>query len=139
MKAMHFFNLLVTSNILFFAFFSQAKTSALVVKTQVKMPNTCAELQNQANKASWRHKMIFEGFENLPMQTEVTLLYAGRNIDRLCQLGYITKITPQGKEVCQGFIYTRTNSDDIQSNYGYFRPNLHSPVNNKSDFCRYVN
>jgi hypothetical protein len=136
---MHFFKLLVTLNILFIAFFSEAKTSALVVKRQVKISNTCAELQDRANRASWKYKMTFEGFENLPMQTEVTMLYAGRNIDRLCQLGYITKVTPMGKEVCRGFLYTRTNSNEVQSNYGYFRPNLYSPVNNKSDFCRYVN
>jgi hypothetical protein len=101
--------------------------------------NTCSHMQEEVNKIRRQYKVVFEGFENLPMQTEVTMLYAGRNIDRLCQLGYITRFTPMGKEVCQGFIYTRTNTNSIWWNYGYYRPNLHSPVNNKSNFCRYVN
>jgi hypothetical protein len=96
-------------------------------------------MQEEVNKIRRQYKVVFEGFENLPMQTEVTMLYAGRNIDRLCQLGYITRFTPMGKEVCQGFLYTRTNTNSIWWNYGYYRPNLHSPVNNKSNFCRYVN
>jgi hypothetical protein len=99
--------------------------------------NTCSELQRRANKVSWEYKTIFQGFDNLPMDTSATIANAGN--DRLCQLGYITEFTPMGKEVCQGNIYTDIKSNRISWSYGHFRPNLHSPVNNKSDFCRYVN
>jgi hypothetical protein len=135
---MHFFKSLVILNLLFVACFSPATTTALAVKKKIKVPNTCAELQGQFNRSSWEYKTTFEGFESLPMNTRATISNAGN--DRLCQLGYITEITPMGKMVCQGYIYLSIKSiENIYWNYGYYRQTIHSPANNKTDFCRYVN
>jgi hypothetical protein len=98
--------------------------------------NTCGDLQRRANKLWSSDNVSFQGFENLQLNTRATISNAGD--DRLCQLGYITEITPMGKMVCQGYLYADVNKTSIRWNHGYFRQTLYDPVYNKSDFCRYV-
>jgi hypothetical protein len=135
MKILH--KTLILTSVSVLIVMSQREMLALELSQRFSVINTCSQMQEAANAITWKYKTVFSGFENLSMDKNATILYAGR--DRLCQLGYITRFTPMGKEVCQGFLYTRTNTDDVWWNYGYYRPNLHSPVNNKSNFCRYVN
>jgi hypothetical protein len=128
---------LILLSISAFGVMGQREILALKNSQKSSAIDTCSQMQEAANAVKWRYKTIFHGFENLPMNTNATTIYAGR--DRLCQLGYITRFTPMGKEVCQGSLYTRNDTTKIWWNYGYYRPNLYSPVNNKSDFCRYTN
>jgi hypothetical protein len=134
MKILYKISILISVSVL--GIMSQREMLALELSQRLNVINTCSHMQEAANAVTWKYKTVFHGFENLPMNTKATILYAGR--DRLCQLGYITRFTPMGKEVCQGSLYTRSDTSKISWGYGYFRPNLHSPVNNKSDFCRYV-
>jgi hypothetical protein len=113
---------------------SQKKSSAPI--------NTCADLQKIANRIgkTKAEKYTFQGFENLPMRTNV--YSAGvkpRGSDRLCQLGYFTKTTPMGKEICKGYIYTNTEETDLVWGIGYFRKTFYDPENPSSEFCRYIN
>jgi hypothetical protein len=104
--------------------------------------NTCADLQKIANRAGkdGAKKYTFQGFENLPMRTNVySAGVTPRGSDRLCQLGYFTITSPMGKKICQGHIYTNTEDSEIRWNVGYFRKTFYDPVNRSSEWCRYIN
>jgi hypothetical protein len=76
----------------------------------------------------------------LPMQTDVySEGVTTRGTDRLCQLGYITITSPMGKKICQGHIYTNTESSQLRWDIGYFRKSFYDPENDSSEFCRYIN
>lgn len=115
------------------------EASVLAVRKGIPQ-NTCADLQKIANKAWASDNIVFQGFENLPMQTNVySPGVTDRGTDRLCQLGYFTKVSPMGKQVCKGYIYTNTNSIEISSGYGRFRKTFYDPENRESEYCRYIN
>jgi hypothetical protein len=101
--------------------------------------NTCADLQRIANKAWKEDGIVFQGFEKLPMQTDVYIQHEKERTDRLCQLGYFTKVSPMGKQICQGYIYTNTESTEIRSGYGRFRTSFYDRENSESEYCRYIN
>jgi hypothetical protein len=99
--------------------------------------NTCSELQDQANRATWKYKTTFQGFENLAMEVNANLSNPGGS--RLCQLGYITHVTPMGKEICRGYIYFKIGSPKTRWNYGYYQKTIYDDPGRESDYCRYVN
>jgi hypothetical protein len=110
---------------------------ASFAKQDKRVIDTCSELQRRANKA-WRNdNTVFQGFENLPVDRNATISNAGD--DRLCQLGYITRITPMGKEVCQGYLYTNINLKKIHWGYGYRQRTIWDDPGPRSDYCRYIN
>jgi hypothetical protein len=116
---------------------TQYETLALQKNKKYSIPNTCRELQEQANKSSWSYKTTFQGFEGLAIETNANLSNPGGS--RLCQLGYITRTTPMGKEICRGYIYTRTDSPKISWSYGYYQKTIYDDPGRESDYCRYVN
>jgi hypothetical protein len=104
--------------------------------------DTCADLQKIANRAgkTGAKKYTFQGFENLSVRTNVySEGVTPRGSDRLCQLGYITITSPMGKKICQGHIYTNSESSEIRWDVGYFRKTFNDPVSRSSEFCRYIN
>jgi hypothetical protein len=111
--------------------------SALAVRKSLPQ-NNCSDLQAIANKA-WRGKRItFQGFENLPVQTDI-YSHKGKGTDRLCQLGYVTSITPMGKQICKGYLYTNTEELNLGWGHGRFRSTFYDPENSESEYCRYMN
>jgi hypothetical protein len=110
---------------------------ALQNNKKYSIPNTCSELQGQANRATWTYKTTFQGFEGLPIETNANLSNPGGS--RLCQLGYITRISPMGKEICRGYIYTKVDSPKIRWGYGYYKKTIYQDSGKESDYCRYVN
>jgi hypothetical protein len=128
-KLLLFTTLLLTS-------FHQSIILASSQKQSKRVIDTCSELQRRANKTWSQEGIVFQGFENLPMDRNATISNAGN--DRLCQLGYITQVTPMGKEVCRGFIYTNINSNRIQSGYGFRQRTIWDDPGLRSEYCRYV-
>jgi hypothetical protein len=123
---------------------NHCELSALALSQQkYKEPiDTCADLQKIANRVGKNKakKYTYQGFENLPMRTNVySEGVTPRGSDRLCQLGYITITSPMGKEICQGHIYTNTESSRIRTDIGYFRKTFYDPENYSSEWCRYIN
>jgi hypothetical protein len=104
--------------------------------------DTCADLQKIANRVgkTGAKKYTFQGFEDLPMRTDVySAGVTPRGSDRLCQLGYFTITSPMGKKICQGHIYTNSESSRIRWDVGYFRKTFYDSENRSSEFCRYIN
>jgi hypothetical protein len=99
--------------------------------------DTCAGLQAVANRVYAKHKISFQGFERLPMQTDV-YNFKDKGTDRLCQLGYMTETTPMGKQICKAHMYTNIKEERMRIGVGYHRNSLFSPVNREADFCRYI-
>jgi hypothetical protein len=99
--------------------------------------DTCAGLQIIANRVWKKHGISFQGFENLPMKVNIYPNKEGT--DRLCQLGYFTKVSPMGKQICKGYIYTSTTSTKINSGYGLYRSTFYDRENYESEYCRYIN
>jgi hypothetical protein len=132
-----------------FSFFLLTSTAhcevfALTVKQEVRQINTCRDLQDEANRKKWSKQTIFQGFENLQVDTDPYGLSkhgVGDGKDRLCQLGYITTISPMGKEICKGNLYTNVGSRNrsISWGYGYKSTDVYGSRYKRSDFCRYVN
>jgi hypothetical protein len=115
---------------------------AMAQKKYKEPRGTCADLQKIANRIgkTKAEKYTFQGFENLPMRTDVySAGVTPRGTDRLCQLGYFSQTTPMGKQICQGYIYTNTESSRLSWGIGYFRKTFYDPENPSSEFCRYVN
>jgi hypothetical protein len=101
--------------------------------------STCADLQAIANKVGKKKGYSFQGFEGLPMKTDVySPGVTTRGSDRLCQLGYFTIASPMGKEICRGHIYTNTESLQIRWDIGPFRKSFYDPENHSSEYCRYI-
>jgi hypothetical protein len=113
--------------------------SALSVNQQQKGndENTCAGLQAMANKAYKKFNTSFQGFEGIPMQTNV-YNFKAEGTDRLCQLGYMTKITPMGKRICRAHIYTNIKEENMRVGIGPIRTTFYDPENSESEYCRYV-
>jgi hypothetical protein len=101
--------------------------------------DTCADLQKLANKRAKERgwNQIFHGFEDLPIRTNV-YMSTPRGTDRLCQLGYLTSISPMGKKICRAHIYTNTESTKMRWSIGYFRTTFYDPVNYESEHCRWL-
>ncbi len=119
-----------------------SELSVLALNQPKSRKDTCADLQKIANRVSKKssRKYTFQGFENLPMRTNVySEGVTPRGSDRLCQLGYFTITSPMGKEICQGHIYTNTESSEIRWDVGYFRKTFYDPENHSSEWCRYIN
>jgi hypothetical protein len=116
---------------------SQDTIFASFPKQSKRVIDTCSELQRRANKAWAKSNTSFQGFENLPMDRNATISNAGN--DRLCQFGYITQITPMGKEVCRGYIYTNINSTKIEWGYSHRQTTVWDDPGPRSEYCRYVN
>jgi hypothetical protein len=114
---------------------NQNVTIALSLKQDTLVINTCSELQARANMV-WKGSISFQGFENLPMDRNATISNAG--YDRLCQLGYITKITPMGKEICRGYIYANVRTRKVYSAYGLRQRTIWDDPGLRSEYCRYV-
>jgi hypothetical protein len=114
----------------------QNPITALSTRQNVLVINTCSELQALANKA-WKGNVSFKGFENLPIDRNATISNAG--YDRLCQLGYITEITPMGKEVCRGYIYLNVKTRDLYHAYGFRQRTIWDEPGVRSEYCRYIN
>jgi hypothetical protein len=102
--------------------------------------DTCADLQASANRIAKKQgrEITFHGFEKLPMQTNVYQYATKPGTDRLCQLGYLTDISPMGKSICLANIYTNTESPKFSWGIGYFRTTFYAPVNRESEFCRWL-
>jgi hypothetical protein len=128
--AITFFSVLISIN------YYSLSSSAVVQQRIVNDENSCAGLQVIANRIYKKHQITFQGFEGLPINTNV--YEHNKGTDRLCQLGYSTEISPMGKQVCKGYIYTNTESPQLSSGIGYYRNSLFSPINREADFCRYV-
>jgi hypothetical protein len=117
---------------------AHSEVLALATKGELRQINTCRDLQDEANRV-WRGTRTFQGFENLQMNTK-PYRYTSDGNDRLCQLGYSTKVSPMGKEICKGYLYTDVSNRQIQWNYGYMRTDvIYGPTYSKSDYCRYIN
>jgi hypothetical protein len=100
--------------------------------------NTCADLQKIANRIGKKSQTTFRGFENLPVQTDI-YSHKGKGTDRLCQLGYITFVSPMGKQICRGNIYTNVESSNLSWDIGLFRSTFYDRENSESEYCRYIN
>jgi hypothetical protein len=124
------------ANFYAFSIMGHNMVMALSKKQDVLVVNTCSELQAVANRV-WKGSISFQGFENLPIDRNATISNAG--YDRLCQLGYITKTTPMGKEVCRGYIYLNVKTRDIYSAYGFRQRTIWDEPGVKSEYCRYIN
>jgi hypothetical protein len=98
--------------------------------------NNCSDLQTIANRVGKEEGYTFQGFENLTVRTDV--YEHNRGNDRLCQLGYFTHVSPMGKKICKGHIYTNVKSPNIRWAVGPFRSTFYDPVNLDSEYCRYI-
>jgi hypothetical protein len=129
-----------------FSFFLLVSTShfevlALTVKQESRQINTCRELQDEANRRKWKNKTTFQGFENLRIDTDPYGYNIGNGHNRLCQLGYITEVSPMGTMVCRGYLYTfvERRPYTIKWGYAYKSTDVYGSRYKESDFCRYVN
>jgi hypothetical protein len=113
-----------------------------------KIVNNCAELQAYANdkrKITWSRETYFQGFENATFKYREERGSSDPKEHRdsyLCELGYITSISPLGKLVCYGHLalFDRPSYPRPKMSWGYstnaqdfFRRD------SSSDYCRYVN
>jgi hypothetical protein len=132
LKNLVFFFLLIST--------AHSEVLALTAKKGVRQINTCRELQDEANRRKWSKPTTFQGFENLRVETRA-YYYSSKGEDRLCQLGYITTISPMGKRICKGYLYTNAESESGEIRWGtaYMSTNMNSPRYSDSDFCRYIN
>jgi hypothetical protein len=139
---MNYIRILVFSSLSFLLFAStlHPEVLALIAKQGTRQINTCRELQDAANKMKWSTETTFQGFENLRVETNA-YQYASKGEDRLCQLGYITTISPMGKEICKGYLYTDVTVKPTRIIWGsaYMSTNSNSPRYDHSSFCRYIN
>jgi hypothetical protein len=133
---------LVFSSFTFLLLISTAHSEVLAftAKQEVSQINTCRELQDAANRMKWSNPTTFQGFENLQVETRA-YRYSSKGEDRLCQLGYITVISPMGKRICKGYLYTDVERKPRKIIWGsaYMSTNMNSPRYSSSDFCRYIN
>jgi hypothetical protein len=122
------------------AFMSHGELSVLALnQRKYKEPiNTCADLQKIANRGGAKKGYAFQGFEGLPIQTDI-YPQKDKGTDRLCQLGYFTKVSPMGKQICKGHIYTNVESSKLSWGIGRFRSTFYDPENYESEYCRYIN
>jgi hypothetical protein len=118
---------------------AHSEVLALTAKQRVPQINTCRELQDEANRRKWNKPTVFQGFENLQVETKA-YYYSSKGEDRLCQLGYITTISPMGKEICKGYLYTDVTDKDNEIRWGsaYMSTDINSPRYSRSAFCRYI-
>jgi hypothetical protein len=94
-------------------------------------------LQKIAIRIGKEQRYTFQGFENLPVTRDIYPSKEGT--DRLCQLGYFTHVSPMGKKICKGYIYTNVNSSRLSWGVGFYRSTFYAPENYESEFCRYIN
>jgi hypothetical protein len=113
---------------------------SLPVLSEEESEETCADLQRLATRVVKRQnsKVTFQGFESLPVNNNVYTQNRGNDTDRLCQLGYITTVSPMGKEICRGYIYTNIESSEIRWGIGPMSTGLFPPRISRSDYCRYI-
>jgi hypothetical protein len=145
---MKYLRSLIFSSFTFLLLISTAHSEVLAftAKQEVSQINTCRELQDAANRMKWSNPTTFQGFENLQVNTKPYKYgpgdndYHGSGSDRLCQLGYVTVISPMGKRICKGYLYTDVERKPSKIIWGsaYMSTSINSPRYRKSDFCRYI-
>jgi hypothetical protein len=124
----------------FFSIFTNMIFVSPMVLAEEESEDTCADLQRIANRVvkEQGQKITFHGFEKLPMINSVYSMYRNNNTDRLCQFGYMTTISPMGKEICRGHIYTNIESSEISWGIGPMSKELFPPRISRADYCRYL-